>query len=572
MTHFLINSKALCLSFLLLASPVIIFSQEEIPDKILIHHEVPDALSIPMKPTEVKTSPAYKYSGTNFFMTQVNVDDMGLNILNDAANEPSIAVDPTNPDRIMIGWRQFDNISSNFRQAGYAYSLDAGQTWTFPGSIDAGIFRSDPVLGSDAEGNFYYNSLTVTASDEFYCTVYRTSDGGVEWDDGVFAYGGDKQWMIIDKTDGVGSGNNYSFWTRYWSYCYPSFFTRSPDQGASYEPCVSVTGAPYWGTLAIGPEGELYIAGAGDNDNIMLTKSTNAQVPGSTIDFSTYTAVDLGGYLNSGAPVNPAGLVGQCYVDVDVSGGPGHGNVYVAASVVRPGLDAADVMIARSTNGGLTFEPPLRVNDDPDNTEFQWFGTMSVAPNGRIDVVWLDTREDPMNGVKSALFYSYSTDQGTSWSVNEQLSDVFDPHLGWPQQNKMGDYFHMVSGEEGAHLAWANTLNGEQDVYYAYIQPEAVGVNEWSNNSKSISVSNYPNPFSDQTTIRYTLSTDEHVRMVVYDIFGKEVAELLNELQTAGIHTLVYPTADLADGVYVCRILAGGMSETVQLLKVGGRR
>jgi hypothetical protein len=45
---------------------------------------------------------------------QVNVTSMGHDILGDAANEPSIAVDPNNPDRMAIGWRQFFTITSNF--------------------------------------------------------------------------------------------------------------------------------------------------------------------------------------------------------------------------------------------------------------------------------------------------------------------------------------------------------------------------------------------------------------------------------------------------------------------------
>lgn len=54
-----------------------------------------------------------------------------------------------------------------------------------------------------------------------------------------------------------------------------------------------------------------------------------------------------------------------------------------------------DVMFARSVNGGLTWNAPVRINDDSTQTAWQWFGTMSVAPNGRIDVVWLDTRDNP---------------------------------------------------------------------------------------------------------------------------------------------------------------------------------
>ncbi len=59
-----------------------------------------------------------------------------------------------------IGWRQFNTVTSNFRQAGYGYTTNGGQTWTFPGVIEPGVFRSDPVLDSDVDGNFYYNSLT----------------------------------------------------------------------------------------------------------------------------------------------------------------------------------------------------------------------------------------------------------------------------------------------------------------------------------------------------------------------------------------------------------------------------
>ena len=53
-----------------------------------------------------------------FTSYQVNVDANGQNILGDAANEPSIAVDPTDPNKMSIGWRQFNSVTSNFRQAG----------------------------------------------------------------------------------------------------------------------------------------------------------------------------------------------------------------------------------------------------------------------------------------------------------------------------------------------------------------------------------------------------------------------------------------------------------------------
>src|SRR5262245_56768413 len=66
-----------------------------------------------------------------FTSYQVNVDAHGNNIVGDAANEPSIAVDPTDLNKMSIGWRQFNTVTSNFRQAGYGYTTNGGRSWTF---------------------------------------------------------------------------------------------------------------------------------------------------------------------------------------------------------------------------------------------------------------------------------------------------------------------------------------------------------------------------------------------------------------------------------------------------------
>ena len=85
-----------------------------------------------------------------FLSVQVNVDCTGANISGDAANEPSIAVDPVNPNQIAIGWRQFDTVASNFRQAGYAYTSNAGVAWTFPGVLEPGPAAAARLLSAVA--------------------------------------------------------------------------------------------------------------------------------------------------------------------------------------------------------------------------------------------------------------------------------------------------------------------------------------------------------------------------------------------------------------------------------------
>lgn len=51
------------------------------------------------------------------------------------------------------------------------------------------------------------------------------------------------------------------------------------------------------------------------------------------------------------------------------------------------------------------------------------------------------------------------------------MSPEWNSWIGWPQQNKIGDYYHMRSDLLGADLAWAATFNGEQDAYHLRIGP-----------------------------------------------------------------------------------------------------
>ena len=156
------------------------------------------------------------------------------------------------------------------------------------------------------------------------------------------------------------------------------------------------------GVLAVGPDGELYVSGTG----MTIAKSTTLQDSSQAEAWDFTRSVDLDGSLEVSSGPNPAGLLGQCWVAVDHSSGPTRGNVYMLASVGRSStVDPLDVMFARSVDGGSTWSAPVRVNDDSSTSAWQWFGTMSVAPNGRIDAVWLDTRNDP-GGYDSELYYS----------------------------------------------------------------------------------------------------------------------------------------------------------------------
>lgn len=432
-------------------------------------HEGPAQPPVPAAELPIATSPAARVRFGGFESLQVNVDAAGMNVVGDAANEPSLAVSPIDRGRIAVGWRQFDSIASDFRQAGVNVSLDGGRSWEAKSVLGPGLFGSDPVLDAAADGTFHYMSLHNAPN--YYTTLYRSFDDLASWSAPVYAFGGDKQWISVDRTQGQGRGHLYQAWD-YAGCCGDDWFDRSTDEGDSFETPVPIPGQPYWGTTAVGPAGELWVGGT-DGAVFRAARSTDAANPDLPPTFDRTATFDLGGalvfFLGSGP--NPGGLLGQVWTTIDRSTGPRRGWIYVLATVDPPGADPHDVKFVRSTDGGLTWSAPVRVNDDPaTNGAWQWFGTLSVAANGRLDAVWNDTRNaSPPSGRSSQLFHARSDDGGVTWSTNVELSPPFDPHLGWPQQNKLGDYYGMVSDRVGADVVYAATFNGEQDVYYLRI-------------------------------------------------------------------------------------------------------
>lgn len=440
-------------------------ARRPLPTEPLEKYDNPPAFVAPV----LGISPALVSRFGSYTSYQVNVDANGNNIVGDAANEPSICVDRHNPNRMSIGWRQFNSVASNFREAGFAYTTNGGTTWITPGVLENNVFRSDPVLKSDTVGRFFYLSLLQT----FFDDLWRSVSGGQSWTRIGPADGGDKQWFTIDTTNSSGHGFQYQFWSTDGNNFAGRQFTRSTDGGSTWMDPINIPNSPAWGTLDVDSAGNLFIGGVNLTTNrIWCVRSTNAKNAGVIPTFDRSTAVNLGGNIAFSEPINPEGLVGQVFLAVDRSGTSTNDNVYMLASIQPSGFtNGSDVMFVRSTNGGVTFSAPRRINDDAVNhAKWHWFGSLSVAPSGRIDVVWYDTRNSPDN-ITSQLFYSFSIDGGNSWSPNVAVSNPFNPVVGYPNQSKIGDYITVVSDDAGANVAYAATFNGEQDIYYVRIRP-----------------------------------------------------------------------------------------------------
>ena len=79
---------------------------------------------------------------------------------------------------------------------------------------------------------------------------------------------------------------------------------------------------------------------------------------------------------------------------------------------------------------------------------------------------------------------------------------------------------------------------------------------------------NYPNPFNPSTTIKFELPKSSQVRLIVFDLFGREVSVLVNERKESGYHEIKFDGSNLATGVYFYRLQAGDLAQTKKLLLV----
>ncbi len=77
---------------------------------------------------------------------------------------------------------------------------------------------------------------------------------------------------------------------------------------------------------------------------------------------------------------------------------------------------------------------------------------------------------------------------------------------------------------------------------------------------------NYPNPFNPTTGVRFQVPGASDVKLVVYDILGREVATLVNERKAAGRYEVKFDGSGLASGVYIYRLTAGSFVQTRKMI------
>ena len=349
--------------------------------------------------------------------------------------EPSICIDPNNPDRIVAG---------SILDVVYT-SSDGGHTWTKDKLRSSYGVYGDPVLVANYKGDFFYAHLSnpdgkAYASESFLdrIVVQKSSDGGKTWSDGSYTLprspkDQDKQWMAVDPEDNT----IYMTWTEFDLYDskLPEhksriLFAKSTDDGetwtdplsiSQYEgDCIDSDQTTEGAVPCVGPDGQIYVAWSYD-EKIYFDKSYDKGV--TWLEEDIVVSDQPGGWeFDIPGIIRCNGMPITC---VDISGGKHNGRIYVNWSDQRNGEDDTDIWVASSSDEGRTWSEPVRVNDDAKGKQ-QFLTWMDVDQStGYIYTVFYDRRAH--SGHETDVYVAISKDGGKTWENKKVNSQSFTP-------------------------------------------------------------------------------------------------------------------------------------------------
>ncbi|MDO9258151.1 MAG: YCF48-related protein [Bacteroidales bacterium] len=140
-----------------------------------------------------------------------------------------------------------------------------------------------------------------------------------------------------------------------------------------------------------------------------------------------------------------------------------------------------------------------------------------------------------------------SGDGGVTWTIHTDIGDAF---------------LYSVSFPDADH-GW---ITGSGGTLYQYKKQGTTSVSEPVTGQVFSLDQNYPNPFFLSTTIQYQLPRSSFVKLTVYNIFGQQVAKLVNEQQQAGKHEVELNGSQLTNGTYFYRLQAGEYVKTKKIV------
>jgi ligand-binding sensor domain-containing protein len=400
----------------------------------------------------------------------------------------------------------------------------------YAGTEEDGIFSQEHSSSEWLQSGIFPASITSVGSDEANDLFAGTGDGVFEQDSKT------GKWLRV--SDGLERTTVYKL---YYSTTSKRLYALT-GEGAFYLP----DNQNYWIPVISGTaydfiessSGDKYIATSG-----RIYKAVNSEddwFPLFPIGFPLTTAyclaLDASNNLFAGTSRNG--------VFVSIDGGTfwnqtGVNSPFIFYSVKAMGIDNAGRIFAGTDTSGAYYT---------DDSGIDWNPIPSI--NGKsISCLLVDSSEYFAGTLDRGVFAS--TDGGLSWqSVNSNLMDSSVASLAFDQDGYL--YAATDSGIFKSNTSIVTDVHETEDR-----TPLSFSLYQ-----------NYPNPFNPSTVIRYQLSSRGFVTLTIYDVLGREVRTLVNDVQQQGSYTVTFNANGLSSGLYFYRLAANNKIETKKMMLI----
>lgn len=413
--------------------------------------------------------------------------------------EVAVAVNPGNSNQVIVVSNTWDNIPglcASEDTLAIGVSKDGGQSWTytcappsagyFLGTCPAGasVLGGDPAAAWNGFGYAYVNYVVfchVSNNDVRGAVVtIRSLDAGTTWETYSLISNGwsslvynDKPMFAIDTNPASPYYNRqYSCWHRgdkaVTAYSANGLFWSVQE----FPAMVSITSF-YACDVAVGLNGTVHLAFNSDDANnparINYFQSTNGGVSWTPVKF--VAGLKLVPYEKPAAQ-DLRGIFPFATIDVDTTGGPCAGRIYIAYSDYAAGetVNSTNVFL-RSSADGVLWSNPVKINDDGLAGRVQFHPAMRVDPaSGDVFVAWYDARNSSTNRAVE-IYAARSLDCGASFEPNVRVTSFSSDFRNFTTRasnessvdnplfngNQYGEYLGLDATQGRAYVAWADT-------------------------------------------------------------------------------------------------------------------
>lgn len=439
-----------------------------------------------------------------------------------------------------------------FISEGIYVSTDGGYTWGGSDSCSGeplAFHGGDPGIAIDKDGTFILTRLGRSPFTGLYS--HYSTDNGNTWSAQAVISTDDLERAVL-ATDVFPSspyyGRTYAAWVRF-APPYPMMIAYTDNGGATWSEARAINDPPNrsaGGDICIGPGGEVYVCWAGVTD-ITPFKEIHAGFAASLnggasweVDETAFQMNGITGLLPEKGNIRVNGLPG---IAVDTTRGGRYGWIYIVSGQKEFGAAGSqpDIILNRSADGGANWSEGIRVNQDgtaPEN--IQYFPGIHVDRFGGLNIIYYDDRNTSSDS--AGVFLSRSQDGGSSWTDYEISDHNFKPvAIGGLGQGYQGDNIDLTSTYETLWPVWMDNSSGMYQVWSVplhFSDLNSIGEAGNRHQARFTLKQNQPNPFGSHTWIEFDLKRSAHIKLMVHDQEGNEIALLIDKYMQKGQHRI----------------------------------